>query len=271
MQITIDGIQLSAIVGGKEYLRLPGLWLESARHMPVTRAGLTLPDPAGEEIRRLTVGQQVTFVMGYRGGEASLWQGEITWKKPGTEHQVELGLVGADAVLAKARLTQSFMHESPEAILRHALSSHGIALGRIDSTGLTLPRFATSNENIWQIAEKLELTAKRAFGLDISKWALWMDNNGKAHWGDFSDPGQTNIPGAVSGGNIINHSPATDAGAFSTVETFLLPSLRHSQLFKLQDIYRGTCATYRAQKVRHQADGGSARTIIFYGPEREKY
>lgn len=271
-QIIIDGIQTSAVVAGDEFLRLPGFWIESARHMPLTRGGLTLPDPDGARMQRVQAGDAVTLVTGYRGGSPSLWQAEVTWKRPGaTEHQIELGLVGADKVLARTRMTGAFTHTTPEAIVRYALAKGGVALGRIDAPGVEVPRFVVSNESIWQTVEKLELTLTRAFGLDMSAWALWMDAEGAAHWGDFDDPGQTSIPAAVTGGNLINHSPATDATGLGTVETFLLPGLMHSQQFRLQDMYRGIHELYRCQRVRHESDGGRVRTVISYGPERGRY
>ncbi|WP_027188076.1 hypothetical protein [Desulfovibrio cuneatus] len=271
MQITIDGIQTSAIAAGKEYLRLPSFWLESIRRCPLTRGGLTLPDPTGEEIQRISKGNAVTVVMGYRGEAPGCWQAEVTWVRPGTQHQVELGLVAADAAFARKRFTEAWMHETPEAILRRVLSAAGIVPGTINAPGCTLPRFAVSNENVWQIAEKLELTCQQAFAIDTSRWALFMDSTGTAHWGDMDAPDQTSVPGVVTGGNLIVHSPATDAAALGQVETFLLPHMRHSHQFRLQDMYRGVSGLYRAQRVRHEVTGHKARTFLWYGTEHGRY
>lgn len=270
-QITIDGIVSSAVVAGLEYWRVPRFWLESARHTPLTRGGLTLPDPAGEEVRRIRKGDSVTVSMGYRGEDSDAWRAEVTWVRPGTEHQIELGLVAPDAVLSRTRYTEAWMHETPEAILRRVLSGAGITPGRIDSPGCELPRFAVSNENIWQIAEKLELSCQRAFNIDMRRWALWMDDAGTANWGDFNEPGQASIPGVITGGNLIRHAPATNAAGLSHIETFLLPFFRHSHQFNLQDAYRGLYGLCRAEKVRHEIDGHKARTHIWYGPERGRY
>lgn len=270
-QRTIDGIQISAIVAGRQYLRVPHLWLDSIRHAPLTRAGLTLPDPTGEEIQRIAKGDAVTFIMAYRGEAASYWQGEVTWTKPGTAHQVEMGLVGNDAAFSRCRFTAAWLHETPEAILTQLLSQAGISAGTIAVPGLEIPRFAVSNENLWQIVEKLELTCARAFGSDMSAWALWMDESGLAHWGDFDAPEQTEVPSVITGQNLIAHTPATNAASLSMVETFLLPSLRHSYQFTLHDMYRGVSGTFRAEKVRTEADGTKARTYIWYGKERSRY
>ena len=270
-QIIIDGVNTGAIVAGREYWRLPAFWQESARRMPLTRGSLTLPDPRGEEMQRIKKGDSATLITGYRGGESSLWSAEVSWVRPGTRHQVEVGLVGADALLSRSRFTEAWMNEPPETILQSVLSRAGAATGRLDSTGVELPRFAVSNENVWQIAEKLELSCQKAFGLDMSARALWMDDAGQAHWGDFADPGQRDIPGVLTGGNLITHNPATDAAGFGEVETFLLPGLRHSQQFRLQDMYRNVSGLFRAQKVRHQGDGNKVRTHIWYGPERSRY
>jgi hypothetical protein len=271
MEITIDGIQSSAIVAGREYQRLPHFWMESVRGMPLTRGGLTLPDPDGAELQRIAKGDAATMIAGYLGGESAYWRAEVTWVRPGAAHEVEMGLVGADRALSRIPMTEAFLHETPEAILRRALAAAGVAPGRIDSPGVTLPRCAMSRENAWQTAEKLALTCSRAFGLDMSAWALWMDDAGNAHWGDFDDPGQESIPACITGENIIAHQESTQEGSLSQVETFLLFGLRHSHLFSLQDIYKGASATVRAQKARHEISGDSARSYLSYGPEREKY
>ena len=271
MQRTIDGIQISAIVAGREYTRVPRAWYESIRHTPLTRGGLTLPDPTGEEIQRIAKGDSVTIVMGYRGEESNYWQAEVTWVKPGTRHQVEMGLVAKDAAFSRSRFTDAWIDETPESILKNVLSRAGISIGQVASPGCVLPRFVTSNENVWQIAEKLELSCNRAFALDMSAWALFMDDDGMAHWGDFPAPSQTTVPTIFTGGNLITHSPSTDAAGYGTVESFLLPTMRHSHVFTLQDMYRDVSGQFRAQQVRTEATGNSARTYISYGPERGRY
>lgn len=268
----IDGIVIRASVAGREYLRLPRLWLSSVRHAPLTRAGLTLPDPDGGEIRRIASGDAVSLVFGYRNGSPATWTGTVEWVRPGTEDQVELGLVGAEKVFAATRLTQAWRDEAPEAILRWALTRAGIPAGRIDSPGVVLPRFAVSNETVWALAEKLELSCQRAFGLDFDAWCLWMDGDGEAQWGDFDDPGQSTVFTVATGNNLIAHTPATDAAGLSEVETWLIPGLRHTQQFRLMDTRRGVNAVFRALDVRHEVDSGRARTFIRYaGGEHGRY
>lgn len=262
----IDGILIRAVAAGREFLRVPKLWLSSVRHAPLTRAGLTLPDPGGEEIRRFAVGDPVSLVMGYRNGAPATWTGTVEWLRPGTEDQLELGLVGPEKAFS-ARFTQAWVDETPEAILRWALTRAGIEAGKVDSPGVVLPRFAVSGESLWALAEKLELTCQRAFGLDASAWSLWMDAQGRAHWGDFDDPDQTEILVVATGNNLIAHNPATDASGLSEVETWLLPGLMHSQVFRLVDTRRGVNDVFRALAVRHEADAGRARTFIQYGSE----
>lgn len=271
MQTPIDGIRTYVIVNGREYPRAPRVWLNSVRHAPLCRAGLTLPDPDGTEMRRLAAGQAVELHMGYRGVEPAVWKGTVEWVRPGTTDQVEIGTVGPEAILARTRITQAYLEETPEAILRHALRATGLPLGKIDAPGVVLPRFAASNETIWALAEKLELSCMQAFGLDMSRWTLWVDGAGNACWGDFDDPSQTVIPGIASGSNLIEHAPATDAAALGMVETFLMPGLMHSQCFRLRDIRRGVDDIFRALRVWHETSGTSARTFVWYGEEHGQY
>lgn len=262
----IDGIIVRAVAAEREYLRVPGFWLSSVRHAPLTRAGLTLPDPGGAEIRRISVGAAVSLVMGYRNGAPATWTGTVEWLRPGTEDQLELGLVGPEKAFS-ARFTSAWIDEVPEAILRWALDRAGITVGRLDSPGMVLPRFSVANETLWALSEKLELTCQRAFGLDASAWSLWMDAQGRAQWGDFDDPNQDSILVVATGNNLIAHNPATDASGLSEVETWLLPGLMHSQVFRLVDTRRGVNDVFRALAVRHEVDEGRARTIIQYGSE----
>lgn len=267
---TIDGIIVRAVIAGREYLRLPRLWLRSLRHAPLTRAGLILPDPAGEEISRIQAGDAVSLVFGYRNGLPATWSGTVEWVRPGSQHQTELGIVGAEKAFG-TRFTQSFVDEAPDAILRWALAQAGIEAGRLDSPGVVLPRFSVANETLWALSEKLELSCQRAFGLDASAWCLWMDAKGRAHWGDFDDPEQTTVYTVATGGNLISHTPATDTAGLSEVETWLVPGLLHSQVFRLVDTRRGVNDEFRALSVRHEVDSGRARTFIQYGSEHDRW
>lgn len=267
----INGIRTHLIVAGREYVRTPDLWIESSRRSPLSRAGLTLPDPTGEELRRLVKGQPVEIRLGYRDRAPSVWRGTIEWTKPGLADEAAVGAVGVERPLATTRVTQAWIEESPEAILRHCVGLTGLPVGRIDSPGVVLPRFVASNHSVWQIAEMLELSCQRAFGLDIHAWALVVDSQGRVTWGDFDEPDQTSVPVVATGGLLIDHAPASDAAGQGVVETWLLPSAWPGQLFRLADARRGLDEQYRILRVRHAVAAQSARTHLWYGVEHGQY
>ena len=267
---TIDGVRLHFFVGGVEYPRCPHCWIEARRGAPLSRAGLVLPDPLGQEAKRLAKDQAVEIRLGYRGEEPAVWTGAVEWAKPGTIDQVEIGAAGGEKALSTARITQAWQNESPDRIVRHAIEAAGLTVGRIDvPTGVTLPRFIASNISPWNVIEQVEHSCRRAYGLDMAGWRLWVDGQGKVNWGDFEDASDAFV--AATGANLITHSPATDARAQGLVQTFLAPAVWPGQKFTLQDNRRGTNQELRVLAVRHDIRAVSARTWITYGVEHAKY
>ena len=84
------------------------------------------------------------------------------------------------------------------------------------------------------------------------------------HAGGGSERGE-----AIKG--VFGRGAATDAAALGMVETFLMPGLMHSQRFRLRDARRGVDEIFRAQRVRHEINGTSARTFVWYGEEHGRY
>lgn len=266
----LSGIRAHVFIGGVEVLRTPGVWVESARHRPVGRAGVTLPDPDGAVFRSVAKGDAVEIRMGYRDETPAVWQGAVAWRRRGaTGDQVEIGAVGPDVPLSTVRIVQAWSDEAPEAIVRWAVQRTGLPAGRIDSPGCTLPRFVASDIPVWQVARQCAQSCDRGFGIDMRAWALWMGADGAVNWGDFDEPGE--VPVIATADMLIAHTPAEDATSLHRVETFLLPGLRHSQVFRLRDRRRGIDALFRALLVRHELMETRARTYISYGDEFEKY
>ncbi len=268
---TIDGIRLHFVVGGTEYLRCPHAWIEARRGAPLSRGGLTLPDPLGTEAKRVTKGAAVEIRLGYRGDTPAVWTGTVEWVRPGTIDQIEVGAAGGEKALSTARITQAWQNESPARIVQHAIEAAGLTVGRIDApAGVTLPRFVASNSSPWNVIEQVEHSCRRAYGQDMSGWRLWVDGTGKVNWGDFEEETDSTFV-AASGGNLITHSPATDAQGQGLVQTFLAPAVWPGRTFTLQDTRRGTNQTLRVLAVRHDIRSVSARTWITYGVEHAKY
>lgn len=268
---TIDGIRLHLLVGSVEYPRCPHCWIEARRGTPLSRAGLTLPDPLGAEAKRLTRDAAVEIRLGYRDEAPAVWTGTVAWARPGTVDQIEVGAAGGERALTTARIIQAWQNETPDRIVRHAIEAAGLVVGRIDApAGVTLPRFVASNISPWNVIEQVEHTCRRAYGQTMAGWRLWVDGQGKVNWGDFEDETGGSFV-AATGGNLITHSPATDALGQGVVQTFLAPAVWPGQTFVLQDARRGTNQTLRVLAVRHDIRSASARTWITYGVEHAKY
>lgn len=261
----ITGIRTHIFIGDREILRAPHVWIESERRKPLTWAGVTLPDAMGEQYRSIRDGDPVEIRLGYRDEEPTSWKGMVVWKRTGTDDQVEVGAVCEALPLTDARITQSWENETPEAIIKWVIRQAGLSVGRVDSPGVVLPKFMASHIPPWQVARQCAFTCREAFGLDMSKWALWMNADGKINWGDFDEPGDT--PMIATGAGLIKHIPEGAVTGWSKVETFLLAGFRHSQKFGLVDTRRGVDGEYRALKVRHEVKERSVRTFIWFGEE----
>lgn len=267
----IAGIRVQATIGDLAVERCPRLVLMSERHIPLSRARVDLPDPAGDLYFTIAADQEASLTFGYRGGTPATWYGKVASVSRGPERdQVTVRMQGRDELaLVTTPITEAWMGESPEAILRRCAGRVGVAVARLDSSGVTFPRFMAASLPLWQVARQAAHTVQRASGRDMSAWALWLGADG-LHWGDHDEPGD--LPVIATGKGLIRHDPAVEGGsAWSEVETFLLPGFAHSRRFALEDTRRGIGGDYRAQRVRHEVLPDRARTIIAYGVEHGRY
>ena len=266
----VSSIRAHILIGALEVFRTPSLWIESIRHRPVTRAGITLPDPKGEYYRSLYEGDAVQIRLGYRNEISTIWKGSVAWLRSGsTKDQLEVGVVGEEKPLTETVITQAFENETPEAIIKWAVERAGLTVGQINSPGVTLPKFVASNIPVWQVARQCAHTCQKAFGMDMSRWAIWMGADGTINWGDFDETGD--VPVIATADNLITHLPDESVSGLNRVETFLISGFRHSQRFKLTDRRRGIDENFRALRVRHEIIKDKARTYIWYGQEHKKF
>jgi len=263
----ISGINVRIRLGGLRILRCPRLVIDSTRHQPLTVMRIVLPDPAGEVTRTLAQGGDTADIeLGYRDQQAAAWRGTVAGVMAGpSKDQVLVRVLGPELPLVRTVITQTWLDESPEAIVRAAVRQAGLDLGRIDSPGVQLRHFMASGVAPWQLARQVAHTVHRAMGRDMRRWALWMDADGLVNWGDVDEPGP--VPVIATRAGLIRHSPASGPAGLSCVETFLLPSMRHSRLFRLRDERRGLDEQIRAVRVVHEITPDSARTHLYYGDE----
>lgn len=262
----IHGLNIRIRLDDNEVLRCPEWRIDSRRHVPLGRASVFLPDPAGELWRSIAKPAAMEIAYGYRGQTSAIWTGEVaSWARGRTGDQIEYRAVDRSAPLATVNLTQSWENESPEAIVTWAIRQAGLVPGRIGTTGVILPRFVVSTIPAWVVAEQAAASCQKAFGVDMSRWALWLGLDGRVNWGDFDEPGP--VPVIATGAGLIDHIPNLATPGLNLVETFLLPGLMHSQLFTLKDTRRGVDGTFRALRVRHLGTSDKVRTFIWYGRE----
>lgn len=266
----IHGLNIRINLGANEVLRCPEWRIDSRRHSPLGRASVFLPDPLGELWKSVAVPAALEIAYGYRGQESAFWSGQaISTRLYPAADLIEFRAVDQSSPLATTTITQSWENESPEAIVTWAIRQAGFTPGRIGVTGLVLPRFVASAIPVWQVAEQAAATCQRAFDLDMSRWALWLGLDGRVNWGDFDEPGP--VPEIATGAGLIKHSPDLSIAGLHRVETFLLPGLMHSQLFRLRDSKRGIDATFRALRVSHRGTPDQVRTFIWYGTEYDRF
>mgnify|MGYP000989382705 CR=1 FL=1 len=271
MSAAIAGISVSAIVGNLRVDRCPRLVLVSERHIPLSRGSMDLPDPDGALFGTIAVGQEAKITFGYRGAAPAAWSGQVASVSRGPRRdQVTVRMQGlAELPLVATPVTESWVDQSSESILRRVAVQVGLSVARLDSPGVVFPRFMAASLSLWQVARQASHTVQRANGMDMSAWALWLGADG-LHWGDHDEPGD--LPVIATGKGLIRHDPAVrGAGAWSEVETFLLPGFGHSRRFVLEDERRGISGDYRGQRVRHEVLPDRARTIIAYGEDHGRY
>jgi hypothetical protein len=257
-------IGLEAQIGPLKFNRLPKFWLLSRRHAPLTLAGVSFPDPDGSLYPYVAKGQAAVISFGYLEADWSIFQGLVESKNQ-AGGQVEVEIVGLDRKLLDYPIIQSFRNETPENILRWCAGQAGLAVKRIAETGLTLPRFMVSGQNLYEVSQMLKAAARNAFNRDLSSFALWLGADG-LNFGDFDETGDAPI--IETGELLLSHSPTNGPEELNKVESFLIPDLRHSRQFVLTDITGGFYLRQRAQVVRHEINQGAARTYIWYGAEQ---
>ena len=272
----ISGIRTHIFIGDMEILRCPRCRIESIRHRPLSRAALTLPDPDGKLYVSIIPDQEIEIRSGYRDEDPVSWKGLVTYIKYGTtKDQLQVVAVGKnEKLLSSVFISQAWENETPEAIIKYAVSKAGLSCGRIDSPGVIIPRYCAATIPVWQVSRQCAHTCQKSFDIDMSKWALWLGQDDKVNWGDFDEPAvSAGVPVIATGAGLIRHLPsqAQAQKELNMVETFLLPGFMHSMQFHLIDTRRGIDDTFRALQIAHEILPNSARTYISYGNEYEKY
>lgn len=262
----IQGIHNVVKVGGFSSNRVVSTVITARRHHPLSQAIVVLSDPVGEVAGGVSLKDPVNIIYGHRGGQLAEWSGSVTAFGCHNKDQIEISCVGLEKPLTATRITQAWLKETPENVIAYAVKQAGLAVGRINAPGPLFPHFITSNHTPWEIAKSCARTCEQQFGIDMRRWAFWMDSAGLVNWGDFEDQSSPQ-PVVATGAGLVEHKTGDGPLAESRVETFLLPGFWHSQPFVLQDNRRNINGTFRTLAVEHLISGAKARTYICKGDE----
>ncbi len=261
----ISGVRIDITIGDMEIYRAPHWWIESLRHYPLGRAGITLPDPTGELYQTIKTGDAVSISLGYRNQVPTVWSGTVNNHFPGqTPDQLEIRAVDGSLPLTTTKILQSWENETPEAVITWAIRQAGLSVARVDATGVVLPRVASANIPVWQLVRQVRQSVWDAFAMDMSHWALWLGRDG-VNWGNFDEPGDTVQISTAE--NLIDHDPSDWYSGMSKIETYLLSDLTHSRKIRLIDDKRGINTVRRAVRIRHDGTPDRVRTFAWYGAE----
>lgn len=267
----LSGLTMRIQAGPFEVYRAPRIVISSVRHTPMCSIVVALSDPAGAMAGRISAGDALTVELAYRGQAPATWTGRIVSTRAQNRDQVEIRATRSADLPLDTKIRQSWADESPEAIIRWSAGQAGLAVGRIDSPGIVIPRFAAASIPVWAVARSAACTVQRACDIDMSRWALWVGPTGRLNWGDFDEPDTVAVPVVATGAGLIRHYQDSTAKGLFTLETFLLPDLTHSRSVRIQDAVRGSNALVRALAVRHEVEPSRARTFISYGVEHGRY
>ncbi|MDR1398098.1 MAG: hypothetical protein LBJ14_10270 [Desulfarculales bacterium] len=268
----IEGLNIRCNIGPVELLRSPLIELVYKRRAVLTRALVQIPDSEGAVRTALAVGQTMKIRFGYRAGSGSLWhewQGTVEGlDQPDKGSQAPDALMvrgsGLEKALMTTVVTESFYGETAQSVAKRLLSRTGLPVGAVDIPGDVLPHQVFSRVPVARAIKQLETTLKRAYGHDLSKYALWLGANGLM-WSDGPEPGEVYL--IETAHNLLDHTPPLKAGEMGTVVSVLLPGLTASRMVKIRDKRRGIVALERAEEVKHVLGAGGNSTTVLYGKQ----
>jgi len=234
-------------VGTKNINRIEKLQLIYHRYAPLTSCVATVQDTDGALYKSIQKEYPIIIEMGYRLGVALKWTGTLREYEM-NDGKLRLYCVGVDQVFER-EISQVWMNETPENIVRQLNTYTGFESGKILQTGITIPKFVVRTQALWQAERMLEKTME-SFGLDTARLAYWIGADSRINWGTHDEPGEVEI---VSGENLVAYSR-------NKVIATLTPNLRESQ--RVHVIAPGIDAIYRAERVTHEISY-VARTYIY--------
>jgi len=256
----ISGIQLKIFIRDLEINRAH-VSIRYDRRSSYSNALVTVNNADRSAETEINTGDDVSIYYGYRGKKLSEYIGNVLRVYP-EKDQVVISIVGQEYP-GKRLIKQTWLNETPSAIIQYCLNEIGMKVGRVDEPGCMLDKFVSSNYTVYHIAFLLKDICKRSYGMNMNGWNLFMDSNGAINWGNFVES-IDEIPVLETGVEMVVHNPTGSKGYLGNyVEALLIPWFKDSMEFRLIDDSRGIDKVCRAVTVEHEITE-KTRTRIGY-------
>ncbi|MGE5606889.1 MAG: hypothetical protein ACM3YE_14530 [Bacteroidota bacterium] len=158
-----------------------------------------------------------------------------------------------------AKITKTFVNATPQEIISFGLRAAGIDQFILSSRYLNQRHLFVAKDIT--VIDLIKLV-NRTWNLD--DWAFYFEPEGTFYWGPWEES-ERYKRGALTvfeyGKNIINLDPSDEETG--TLETILLPFLRHSTLIKIQDsrFWRRSVIA-RIERIRFRIEKTKTRSFI---------
>lgn len=220
---------VSARIGGWLTNKTSKVKVVSSRVNPIDTAQISIP-AEGIEMTAIQKGMNVLIEMGYR--EKGTWP-VFTGKVVDVSYGRDVVIYAKDMMefIKRTKITKSFVDASAQEIVKYALAKAGIEDFTLDDQPLPLKHhFVARGLNVIQLVKYVN----QSWGLD---WKYYFEPEGMFYWGAWEKSGRFGggLPVATLeyGQNLLEFVPS-DAET-GTLQTFLLPFLRHSHVVILRD------------------------------------
>ena len=242
----MKGIFTKLAIGNFDILRAAKVQLISHRYAPIPICIISLQDPEKNIFQDVPKNASISIETGYRGGDTLSWNGYVKLLDRIEDKTIVYGQ-GVEKCLEK-RLSQVWLNESPENIVKQIFFQTGLAVGKIQATNLVFPKFIAKSQTLWELLNQCLETLKE-YSIDTSRWSYWLGQDG-FNWGTHDEPSEEIE--ILSGDNLISSSE-------KEIHALLLPGLKTSQCFKV--IEKNSEKKFRAIRVIHEISE-IARTYI---------
>lgn len=243
-------------IGDYKVNRLASLEVISSRINPCDLAQVNI-DCLGVTPHDFQKNDPVKIALGYsEKGFWNVYNGLIT--DVSQKRTIEI-FTKDNMVLLKKQISKTFVNATPQEIITFGLRAAGINQFVLSSHYLNKKHlFVAKDITVINLIKMVNRT------WNLEDWSFYFEPEGTFYWGPWDDS-ERYRKGLITvfeyGKNIINLVPSDEETG--TLETILLPFLRHSTLIEIRDsrFWRRT-VTARIERIRFIMERKKARTYI---------